>query len=193
MTVKLILLSWLICAIGFGLSGILGRIPPPAVQGILIGLTLMTVFAYFMFTQIETFVLKMFPRGILRFHLIRFVGLYFLYLYSREKLPYDFAVPGGWGDIVVATIALAILAVPALYKNRRVLFGWNLLGLLDIMVVVVSAARLNLTRPGELDELTRLPLSLLPTFIVPLVISTHVFVFQILLKNGSTNDIDQND
>ena len=193
MTVKLVLLCWLICAIGLGASGILGRIPPPAVQGILIGLTIMTVVAYFMFTQVKGFVLTIFPRGILCFHLIRFVGFYFLYLYSQEKLPYDFAVPGGWGDIVVATMALAIFVLPALYRNRRVLLGWNLLGFFDIMFVVATAARLNLTRPGELDALTELPLSLLPTFIVPLVISTHVFIFQILITTRSTNELEQNE
>ena len=47
----------------------------------------------------------------------------------------------------------------------------------DILLVVISATRINLTTPGELRALTHLPLSLLPTFLVPLIIATHVIIF----------------
>ena len=38
-------------------------------------------------------------RLLVLYHLTRFVGVWFLVLYSRGELPYAFAVPGGWGDI----------------------------------------------------------------------------------------------
>ena len=38
-------------------------------------------------------------RRLIAFHLVRFVGIYFLYLYSQGELPYNFAVVGGIGDI----------------------------------------------------------------------------------------------
>src|SRR5256885_15852628 len=41
--------------------------------------------------------------------LFRSVGVYFLVLYGRGELPFDFAVPGGWGDIAVATLALGLI------------------------------------------------------------------------------------
>jgi hypothetical protein len=44
-------------------------------------------------------------------------------------------------------------------------------------MVVASATRVNLTDPGQLRPLTHLPLSLLPTFLVPLIIASHIVIF----------------
>jgi hypothetical protein len=51
------------------------------------------------------------------------------------------------------------------------------LGLIDILFVVATATRLAVADPDSLNALLRLPLSLLPTFLVPLIIAGHVFVF----------------
>jgi hypothetical protein len=48
-------------------------------------------------------------RYLIGFHVIRFVGFYFLFLYSRHELPYNFAVLGGWGDIIVALLAIVVI------------------------------------------------------------------------------------
>ena len=117
-------------------------------------------------------------RQIVALHLTRFVGIYFLILYARGELPYAFAVPGGWGDIAIATGALAlVLLVPDLAAHRTWVLTWNLLGFIDIVYVVVTAARLVFANPDSMSALLRLPLSLLPTFLVPLIIASHVFLF----------------
>lgn len=109
-------------------------------------------------------------RALIAFHLVRFVGIYFLYLFAHDELPYAFAVRGGIGDIVVAT-----LAIPLLYfaQSTRAVVLWNLLGLADIVAVAVTAARSELAMPGSMHQLDRLPLILLPTFVVPVIIVTH--------------------
>jgi hypothetical protein len=113
------------------------------------------------------------------FNLVRFVGIYFLILYSGGRLPYDFAVPGGWGDIVTAAFALVrILFVPASNKTGwSIYFLWNLLGLIDILFVAATAGRLAMAAPESMGELLKLPLSLLPTFIVPIIIYIHLVIF----------------
>jgi hypothetical protein len=82
------------------------------------------------------------------------------------------------GDIVVAAFALALLALGGdLSRRRRLVGSWNALGLVDILMVVVTAARIAFADPDSLDALLRLPLSLLITFLVPLIIVGHVVVF----------------
>lgn len=109
-------------------------------------------------------------RWLIAFHLIRFVGIYFLYLYAKRELPYNFAVWGGSGDIIVATLALVFLR----FANFRPGFiVWNVLGLVDIVAVVITAARSEVAAPGSMHQLDRFPLVLLPTFVVPVVMVTH--------------------
>src|SRR4029450_4707365 len=85
-------------------------------------------------------------RWLVALHLTRFVGVYFLVLYYRDgALPYAFAVPGGWGDILVATLALGLLAAARNLETRRALVGiWNALGLLDISFGVAQESLLAL-------------------------------------------------
>ena len=87
-------------------------------------------------------------------------------------------MPGGWGDIIVATLALGLLMAGGKLDGRPRLVGvWNALGLLDILFVVATASRLALADPDSMNALLRLPLSLLVTFLVPIIIADHVVVF----------------
>ena len=170
--------GWLLLAIGLAASGQVARLRPPVPQLILFGLTLALIAAGAMLPGFRLWLAGLNLRQIVALHLTRFVGIYFLVLYRRGELPYDFAVPGGWGDIVVATGALIlVLLVPDLARRRPWLLAWNLLGLLDILFVVATASRLALADPWSMQALLRLPLSLLPTFLVPLLIASHLYLF----------------
>src|SRR5437763_179955 len=94
------------------------------------------------------------------------------------QLPGAFAIPAGWGDIVIATSALVLLvAWSQVGRQRSALLLWNALGLLDILFVVADAAKQALADPASIAALLRLPLSLLVTFLVPLIIGSHLLVF----------------
>ena len=161
---------WLAIAIGVGAAGVLSAGPVRLPQGILVGLTVLTL----AIAPLRRWAMKVDIRALVAFHLSRFVGAYFLYLYSRGELPYDFAVKGGIGDILVALAALLVICKPA----RTGLIAWNLFGLCDILFVVATAARLA----GSMHALTVLPLSLLPTWLVPLIIATHTWMLVRLFK-----------
>jgi hypothetical protein len=62
---------------------------------------------------------------------------------------------------------------------------WNTLGLIDIVFVVFSALRFGLKDWQSMQALRELPLSLLPTFLVPLVIASHVLIFVRLARAGT--------
>lgn len=118
-------------------------------------------------------------RWLIAFHMTRFIGIYFLYLYAQHELPYAFSIVGGTGDIIIAVLALIIIRF-ASYKPA--LFAWNVIGLLDIVAVAVMAAQSEMAIPGSMHQLDKFPLVLLPTFIVPVIIVTHGLILVRIFK-----------
>lgn len=176
---------WLIIALISGASGNLASLNPPLPQMILFALVIILLLAFWLLRDFRAWCLGVDVKVFLLFNLVRFVGVYFLILHAEGRLPYDFAVIGGWGDIIIAALAVGlILFIPARGKAPWFLyFLWNLLGLLDILFVVVTAGRLAMADPGSMSELLKLPLSLLPTFIVPIIIFFHIILFVRLYKS----------
>jgi hypothetical protein len=177
---------WLVVAVTLGASGRLQGLQPPLPQLTLVALTAGALLATAKIPAVRAWALSVDVRILVGFHLTRFVGSYFLVLYGRGELPYAFAVPGGWGDILVASLALLLLisGPPETVQRRRAYVAWNVLGLLDILFVVATAARLGLAAPASMQALLRLPLSLLPTFLVPLIITSHVLLAVRLARAG---------
>ena len=170
---------WGALALVAGATGAVSRSPVP-VPIVVVALTAAGILAWRGSTRVRSWVRAVPPRALVAVHLVRFVGAWFIVLYRRGELPFAFAVPGGWGDIAAAAAAAGLLlgAFPAHSRGRRAaLYTWNALGLLDILFVVATAARLFFADAGQLAVLTRLPLSLLPTFFVPLIVLSHLRIF----------------
>jgi hypothetical protein len=89
-------------------------------------------------------------------------GLIFLILYAGGRLPGEFALPAGVGDLLVG------------------LRAWNLLGIADLVVAVTTGfltspspvQLLALDRPNEL--ISAFPLVMIPVFLVPLSLLLHL-------------------
>lgn len=178
LAIRTVLWMWFIAALLAGRLLWLQQLPMPAVQGILLGLTALVLFAYRAVPTVRAWLDAFDLRVLVLLHCVRFVGFYFLLLYDRGDLPYAFAVPGGLGDIAVAAFALAVALIPWSEAARRhAIYIWNVVGLIDILLVVYTAARLGLTSPNSMRALTYLPLSLLPVFVVPLIIASHLIIF----------------
>ena len=183
----LIGLLWLAVAIALGFSGLLRHVRPPGPQIIIFGLTAALITAYSLGRSFRECLKRLDLRVNVGLHLTRFVGFYFLWLYGHGQLPYRFAVPGGWGDIIVATTATVLLAGWSGFGSRRaVLFIWNVYGLVDILFVVATAAAAGRAEPASMAALLRLPLSLLATFLVPLIIGSHLLIFVKLRGSAPT-------
>lgn len=187
LVVRLIFWLWFGAAFVVGQQLLLQGLPPLAVPACVLGLSAILLAAYFRLSAVRGWVDSLGLRTLVFFHATRFVGIYFILLYHRGVLPYDFAVPGGIGDIIVALLALGIVFVPLTEATlQRAVRIWNIIGLVDIALVVLTAARLNLENPWQMSALTYLPLSLLPTFLVPLIIATHVIIFVRLTRNQAS-------
>ena len=183
--IRIAIWIWLIAALFVGNSTLLQRLPMPAMQGILLGLTAVCLALYFKVQGLRAWVDRLDLRALVLLHITRLVGFYFLILYRRGELPYAFAVPGGWGDIIVASLALFVCFLPMQESSRRLAITiWNVIGFVDIAMVVITAGRLGLQNGLQMRALTDLPLSLLPTFLVPVIITTHIIIFFRLRRDG---------
>jgi hypothetical protein len=112
----------------------------------------------------------------------RFAGLGFLALYTYHVLPGTFAWPAGLGDIAIGLTAplllVALIRRPG-FAATKTFVGWNLLGVLDLMVAVGTGALGSALATGTVGEITtrpmaELPLVLIPGFLVPIFIMLHV-------------------
>jgi hypothetical protein len=173
----LLLAIWFVVALFAGASGKVAALRPPAPQVVLLGLTLALVLAYNFSRLFRDWTSQWDLRVLVALHLTRFVGAYFLLLNARGELPREFALPAGLGDIAVATLALILITLRPAPERKRFCFLWNSLGLIDILFVIATATRLALRDPASMAALLRLPLSLLPTFLLPLIIASHFLIF----------------
>jgi hypothetical protein len=170
-----LLLIWGVAAALFVGMGMLPRAPFP--PPFFVGGGVLLCFLFFVFVPgFAAWAKTVDIRAILALHLVRFVGFYFLWLAAQGRLDPFFAKTAGIGDIIAAAGALALILIP-MARERTGLLIWNIFGLADILFVVFNAARVVMRNPADLAEFFHLPLGLLPTFIVPLIIVSHLVVF----------------
>jgi hypothetical protein len=181
-TVSLLGAGWFLIALFIGETELLSFLPGPATQITLFGLTVALLSLFWMSQSFRNWVNQLQLKTLISLHLVRFVGVYFLYLHSRGQLPAKFALTAGWGDIIVALGALLLLVIPSARHSTRLVAAWNVVGLLDILLVVATAAGLAFANRESMSALTRLPLSFLPTMIVPLIISSHIAIIARLAR-----------
>jgi hypothetical protein len=177
--VVIALAVWLMAAVLAVMAGALARVPPPAV---VLGLALALVAMGTAVSPIRSWIKGADLRLFLVPHFVRFVGIVFLVLVGRGILAEAF-VTIGWGDVLAAIGAVGLWALgpPRSRRGRAAWFAWNTLGLADMTLLIVTGMRLALADPGQFVLFRQLPLGLLPTFAVPLIIASHVFVYARLL------------
>ncbi len=180
-TATLILLA---LAVGVGATGRLAAVAPPGPQLIILALVAAAVALGMGVRAVRSWVDALPLRVLVGVHAVRFVGISFLILAARGELSPLFAARAGWGDLAAAVLALALIAAgePATRRRRALYLAWNAFALLDL-VVAVGTAWWVATRglvPG-MEPVLRLPLSLVPTFLVPMLVASHVFIFRRLL------------
>ena len=125
-------------------------------------------------------------RWLIGVQLWRVVGAELLLGYAFHELPPSFAIPAGVGDILIGLAApfVAVVAASGAPGARRVVIGWCVAGIADLVVAVTMGV---LNAPGTFGllagEITtapmlELPRSLIPTFLVPLSVLLHLIVLR---------------
>ena len=170
--------GWFLVALFIGETGLLAALPAPAPQVVMGSITAGLVACAFGVGPFRAWALRLPVRALVAVHLTRFVGWYFLFLQHQGELPATFAIPAGWGDIMVATGAAVLLVLPRALHNLWLVTAWNTIALADILFVLASGLALEgAERYALMDQLTKLPLSFLPTMIVPLILCTHILIY----------------
>ena len=175
-------LVWFALAVAAGATGFFLRLPVPGPQLIILGLVAATVAAGIVPSPLRAWIESVPLRVLVGVNAIRFIGIWFLVLSARGQIDPLFAARAGWGDIATALLAIVLV----LTRGPRLLYhAWNAFGFLDLVVAVGTATAVTLqgTSPGVAPVLT-LPLSIVPTFFVPLFLANHVFIFRRLLADG---------
>src|SRR5689334_17718923 len=114
-----ILLVWFVAALAAGATGLVTHLQPPLPQALLFLLTAAALTASWAVPSLKAWVSTLPLESLVAVHLTRFVGIYFLVLYGAGRLPRAFAVPCGWGDILTASWALALLVLAQPLASRR--------------------------------------------------------------------------
>jgi hypothetical protein len=122
------------------------------------------------------FTMTLDPRVLTWIQSWRLDGFVFLVLATYGILPRLFALPAGWGDISIGASAVLVGFRLANPSHRRSFIAWQLLGMVDLVNAVALGALAKVIAPHGIatDAMTALPMSLIPTFGVPLFMMLHI-------------------
>jgi hypothetical protein len=160
---------------------------PPAVPTILFGLLIPLAVAAIGLWQSDSIarLVSAIPlHWLVAAQVYRVGGGIFLMLWAEGRLPWQFALPAGIGDVMTGIVAVVVAA--QLAQNtmgaRKATYAWCLFGIADLVVAITMGA---MTSPGQAQLLafeapnllmTAYPLVMVPTFAVPLALMLHGLV-----------------
>lgn len=106
----------------------------------------------------------------------RLVGFTFVLLEAHRSLPAIFALPAGYGDMFIGATATFVAWKFTRNNHRGAFITWQFLGILDLVTAVALGISSPFLEPHgiPITLMTVLPLSLIPTFFVPLFLIFHV-------------------
>jgi hypothetical protein len=171
---------------------------PPAVPTVLFGLLIPLAVAAIALWQSESIarLVSAIPlHWLVAAQVYRIAGGIFLVLWADGRMPWQFALPAGTGD--VATGIVAVVVAVQLARNaigaRRATYAWCLFGIADLVVAITMGA---MTSPGRAHLLafdapnlliSSYPLVMVPTFAVPLALMLHGLVLWRLQRGAAAS------
>jgi hypothetical protein len=133
--------------------------------------------------QSRTFreIIQSVPQGwLVGVQLYRIEGAIFLILYAGGLLPAIFAIPAGYGDVLVGLSAIVIGAVALRTRVNDLVALWNGIGLLDLVIALGTGF---LSAPTKYQIFSReapnvligtFPWVMIPIYLVPISILLHL-------------------
>lgn len=181
---SVVLVAWLAIAQYLGSANLYFAIGENAIPTVLFGLLipLMIAAAGVQLSQRIASLVSAIPLPwIVAAQVYRVGGGIFLVLWADGRLPWQFALPAGIGDVTTGCLAVVVAALLAQNSPGalKAAYGWCLFGIADLVVAVMMGA---MTSPGRVHVLaldapnlliSSYPLVMVPTFAVPLALMLH--------------------
>jgi hypothetical protein len=128
--------------------------------------------------------------NLVKLHIFRVIGVFFIILAFYDSLPKTFALIAGCGDMIAAITSIFV-AKAIQNKNpnaKKITLIWNVFGLIDILFTAIAANVLTKisidTGSMGVDTLASWPFCIIPAFAPPIIIFLHWTIFK-KLKNFS--------
>ena len=173
----------IIAAMGGFASGSTGPFPAPVISFVI--LTIAGSAAWLAWPAFRRAALSIPLTALVGINGVRVAGVFFLILHAEGRLAAPFSTSAGWGDIIAGAAAIPLAALMA-WKGTApgwLLRTWNAFGALDLFTAVSLGA---LSAPGtpfrvfteapSTGAMGTLPWVIIPAFLVPLFLMTHLAV-----------------
>jgi hypothetical protein len=110
------------------------------------------------------------------------VGALFIAAWYQGLLPAIFALVAGSGEILVGLLALRVRQMILRRRRlpRKTILAWNCFGTADF-IIAAAAASLAGYFGAAATALEQFPFALVPGFLVPIALMTHIVVFRHLM------------
>jgi hypothetical protein len=123
-------------------------------------------------------------QDLVRVHIFRLLGVFFVLLAFHDALPKPFALIAGLGDMITAITSIFVakaIESKAAYA-KKLTYVWNTFGLLDILFTAIMANVLTKisidTGAMGVDTLAKFPFCFIPAFAPPTIIFLHFSIYK---------------
>lgn len=180
-----LLALWFFAAAALGVTGALGVVPGAIVSGSMWALLFAALATVWQIHPLYAWMERLHLRAFVLPHGLRILGVTVAAIYLPRLLPHELALSAAAAEVMVGVAALA-LCISGLPIRRdwqwRAVVVWNASGLAGLLTVIGVAVHTMLTHPASIPALSQFPACLLPTFLLPLLIASHVLLFDRLRK-----------
>lgn len=127
---------------------------------------------------------------IVKLHIFRVIGIFFILLAFYDSLPKFFAYVAGFGDVITAITSIFVVKAIKNKKTyaKKLTYVWNTFGFIDILFTAIMANVLTKisidTGSMGVDTLAFFPFCIIPAFAPPTIMFLHWAIYQKLKRKG---------
>lgn len=121
---------------------------------------------------------------LVKLHIFRLIGVFFIILAYHRSLPHYFAFIAGTGDIITALTSIYVVKAIQNKKKyaKKITYIWNIFGVTDILFTIIAANMLTKisidTGTMGVDTLATFPFCIIPAFAPPTILFLHWTIFK---------------